>query len=184
MAESISSFKRQAASDQAAKVRHHADGGRADAAADKKLVVKAIRQHENAEHDGKHSKLHLATGGKAMPRMDRPGYAKGGRTKHGAKTHVNVIVAPQGGGGGPGPGAAPPMMPHPPMAPPAPPPGAPPMAPPRPPMAGPPVGAGVPPMMHAAGGAVKGTKDGAGGGLGRLEKIKMYGKKMPQAEQD
>jgi hypothetical protein len=64
------------------------------------------------------------------------GRARGGRSpKHGKGTHVNVIVAPQGGGaGGPGavpiggpPGGAPPVPPHPPM------------------MAGGPMGAGGPP---------------------------------------
>ena len=83
-------------------------------------------------------------------------YAKGGRTRHGGKTVVNVIA-----GGHPGMGA-PPMMP---------PAGPPPAMPPRPPMAAPPgampgampPGGGMPPMgprarggrAYASGGAVK-----------------------------
>ena len=40
-------------------------GGKVDEAQDKKLVKKAFRQHENAEHGGKHSELKLMKGGKA-----------------------------------------------------------------------------------------------------------------------
>lgn len=70
--------------------------------------------------------------------------ARGGRTKHKGSTHVNVIVAPQGGGGPGGPGGPMPVRPVPPVIPVAAPPG---MPPPRPPMgAGPiPPGAGGPP---------------------------------------
>jgi hypothetical protein len=41
-------------------------GGRADPdlAQDKKLIKKAFRQHENAEHHGKHEQLHLKKGGR------------------------------------------------------------------------------------------------------------------------
>lgn len=91
--------------------------------------------------------------------------ARGGAVKKG--TTVNVIVAtppaggPQPGAGGPAPG---PSMPPPP--PPGPPPGAPPM------MAGP-----GGPMPRKNGGRVSLPKNGggAGGGMGRLEKVKMYG---------
>lgn len=96
---------------------------------------------------------------------NRPHRARGGAVKRG--TTVNVIVAPQGGGG------------EPPAPPPMPPPGPPPM------MAGP---GGPPPggpMMHARGGRVgradggrvslSKTSGGAGGGKGRLAKIKLYG---------
>lgn len=70
--------------------------------------------------------------------------ARGGRTK--GHTHVNVIVAPQGGGTPP-----PPVIPTGPgMAP-----GGPPVMPPRPPMAGPPgVPPGVPPMAAGAPGGI------------------------------
>ena len=40
-------------------------GGKVDEAQDKKLVKKAFRQHENAEHGGKHSELKLMKGGTA-----------------------------------------------------------------------------------------------------------------------
>lgn len=113
-------------------------------------------------------------------RLDRKAYKNGGKVKG---TTVNVIVAPQGGGEPP----PPPMMP----------PGPPPMMPPKPPgpMPAPGGGPGMPgaggpppmmPGMHANGGRVgranggpvkvtKGYDAGAGGGLGRLEKIKKYG---------
>lgn len=92
--------------------------------------------------------------------------ASGGRTKSkkGGHTHVNVIVAPQGGGAGAG---APPMGVHPvpPVVPPMMPPGAggmpPPGMPPRPPMGAgpmmaPPPGMPPPGMIppHAAGGRI------------------------------
>jgi hypothetical protein len=76
-----------------------------------------------------------------------PARARGGRTKKHGSTHVNVIVAPQGGGAGPAgiaPGLArPPVVPVAPGLPPAAGMGAPAM-PPRPPMAMPP--GGMPPM--------------------------------------
>lgn len=99
-------------------------------------------------------------------RLDRQPFKNGGAVKKG--TTVNVIVAPQGG-----PEAPPPM----------PPPGA---MPPPPPMPKPPImpapgggpemagAAGPPPMMRARGGRVP-MDHGAGGGLGRLDKIKEYG---------
>jgi hypothetical protein len=121
-------------------------------------------------------------------RLDRK-YARGGRAK--GHTHVNVVVAPQGGkepvpvpvGGGMG---------APPMAPPPRPPMAPPMG--GPPGAGGPPGGGMP--MRAKGGRVpshpkpsypkpKYTKTNKGypldsgslTGEGRLEKIDAYGSK-------
>lgn len=99
-------------------------------------------------------------------RLDRPNFKDGGRVKKG--TTVNVIVA--GGGGGPGPEAALAAMaaPKPPM--PAP------MPPPMPPMGGPSPMAGAAPMPRKNGGRVPVHMDaGAGGGKGRLEKIKRYG---------
>lgn len=134
--------------------------------------------------------------------------ARGGRTKHGKGTHVNVIVAPQGGN-------TPMMPPHPAMVPP--------VIPPRPPMGMPPPGAGGPPGMppggpmmppppgmpppgmtapRASGGRVGTLADqglsasdkptkvtkmsgkydaGAASGEGRLEKIANYGKKTANA---
>lgn len=103
----------------------------------------------------------MMEGETSAPRLDRPS-----RGKKGGATTVNVIIAqkePQGAAG-----ALPPSMPP-----------VPPMAPPPVP-AGPPMGAGGPPMpdmpMRKNGGRVN-TDSGAGGGLGRLEKIKDYGKK-------
>lgn len=103
----------------------------------------------------------------ARPRLDRPGYKRGGRVKHKGTT-VNVIVAPQnapkvmpmlgGPPGGPPPGGSP-----------IPPPGAggPPMIPPG--------GGGPPPMMRKRGGRVP-YDAGAGSGEGRLQKKAAYGK--------
>lgn len=163
-----------------------ADGGRTDAAQDARMVGKGIHQHDTQLHPGKHTKVKLKTGGpvagaKVKPRLDRPGraaggraaFAKGGKTKGKGSTHVNVIVAPQGGGEKPGmasglppppggggvPHPPPPPMPPPPGAggPGMPPPGGGPMAggmPPRPPMG--PAGPGMPPPpMRAKGGRVE-----------------------------
>jgi hypothetical protein len=97
------------------------------------------------------------------------GRARGGRLHGKGKgaTHVNVMIAPQGGppagAGGPPPqlaalmaGAHPPGAGGPPMG--GPPPGGPPGGPPMPPMGGPPPGAGGPPMppMRKRGGMVMG----------------------------
>lgn len=97
---------------------------------------------------------------RGKPRLDRPGYKSGGRVKKAATT-VNVIIAPQGG--------EKPMNPPMPM----PPPGAMPMPPPGG-GGGPPMPMGGPPMPRKKGGRVP-MDAGAGGGLGRLEKIKAYG---------
>lgn len=158
----------------------------------KKVVRKALREHENAEHGGKHEKLKLRSGGhvkgeKAAERPDRR--ARGGamKPKVGA---VNITIGKDGVGDaaqdqqkqqmaakaglqkgiqvGAQLGARQAAQ-H--MAPPggAPPMGGPGMPPPGgPPMAGP--GGPPPPMMpRARGGATKLTA-GAGSALGRLEK--------------
>ena len=112
----------------------------------------------------------------------------GGRTKGKGKTDIKIIIG--GHPGMDGMGAGPP---RPPMG--GPPPGGPPMGPPPmggPPMGGPPpgmppMGPGGPPPMpmprKSGGRAYNATKmlaehtTGAGGGLGRLAKIKAYGHK-------
>src|SRR5882757_2449793 len=123
----------------------YASGGAVhhDEAADKKLIKKMSRTHDNEATE--------MAGSNSKPRADRVNRAHGGKVKGKHKgVNVNVIVAPQGGDG------KPPMMPPPgPMA--GPPPGAPPMRPPMPPPgvgAGgpPPPGAMPPPGMHARGG--------------------------------
>jgi len=109
----------------------------------------------------------------SVPRLDKfnRGGAVGNGKKGGAKTTVNVVVAPQGGGDKPPMPMPPPMMPPPAAA------AAPPPRPPGPPLG--PAGAmppGLGPRPFKRGGAVKvpaKRTDGAGGGLGRLEKIKM-----------
>lgn len=144
------------------RVRRKADGG---ATGDSPVETANINQS--------------AAAGEDKPQMR----AHGGRTKGKHGTHVNVIVAPQGGGGAPG--GAPPVRSVPPMLPPGPPPGAP-MMPPRPPMGGagpmgpgpmaglggPPGGppmapgapGGIPPGLmppHARGGRIGRAKGGA-----------------------
>jgi hypothetical protein len=120
------------------------------------------------------------TGKKSGGRLDK--YARGGRAKKGGHTNVNVIVAPHGPH--PAAGAAPAALP--PGGPPMPPPGGggPPMMPPPggPPGGGLPPGLGKPPgMMNKGGRAYKnggkvGMKAGSDSGVGRLEKVKAYGK--------
>jgi hypothetical protein len=133
----------------------------------------------------------------------RSAHKHGGKAK--GKTHININVMPHPAGGAPmappmgGPMGGPPMAPPaPPMAPPRPPMGGPQGAPPidpamlamlmkgggggmgggRPPMA-PPMGGGMPMGRKHGGRAMAKTEhvinNAAGGGLGRLEKIKAYG---------
>ena len=143
--------------------RGYAKGGavkHSDEAEDRKLFKKMYKEEEAKEDK--------VEGRAAGGRLDRVNRRRGGRTKHkgkGAKTNVNVIVAPQHHQAGePIPAPSPAVMPHPPMpvVPPpgvgGPPPGGPPMAgapglppglPPRPmmppPGALPPGGPGMPP---------------------------------------
>lgn len=151
----------QAKSSMASKLSKYSSGG------DVKRVEKGM-----PERDGS---VGYARGGSVMPddmggdmpakpRLDRGAKKKTPDAKKGV--NVNIIVAPK-----PDKAATP-------EAPPMPPPGAiPPGPPPGPPM--------PPPPMRAPGGRVesvkglvakKGYQGGGGGGLGRLEKAKKYGK--------
>lgn len=181
------------------KIGNYAKGGAVhkDEAEDKKLIKSMVKKKDLKERKAEGGFVH---GGMPKKRLDKisrqtakgdantsqpypPGkekFAKGGKVKgKGGKTQVNVIIGhggqPQGGQPMPGPGAMPP-------------PGAgapPPAMPPRPitpPMGAPmpPPGAGAPPPgmpMRARGGKVPKMEFGGGGGEGRLEKIKLYGKK-------
>jgi len=127
------------------RAQHHGKVG--DKEQDAEMIRSALRQHENAEHGGKHERIKLADGGTAdgpmgMDRADKAPRGKAGGKGKDGKNHINIMIAPRGpsqpvpipvgGPGGPGgPGAA---QPHP-MPPPPP-----------PPMAGPP-GGGMPPGM-------------------------------------
>jgi hypothetical protein len=146
---------------------HMRTGGRShddDKGEDARMIKSALRQHENAEHGGKHERIRLADGGSAGGDAGPRRADKGARGRgKDAKTKINIIMAP---GHGAMPPAGPPMggaMPMPPprpvpAAPPPPPAGAmPPGAGMRPPMPPPGVGmppgaAGAMPMMRKAGG--------------------------------
>ena len=181
--------KEQAKAHSLIKRTGHKSGGavHSDEAADAKMDVRAVHAHERNMHkgwketpaseiEGKEGRKHLAK------------RARGGHTpKHKGNTKVNVIVAPQGEKPSV-PSVAPPepMVPHPPVAPRAMPPQMPPgggrpgmgmpMAPaPRPGMAIPP--GAVPPgaMPRKRGGFIP-EQAGGGGGEGRINKARAYGK--------
>ncbi len=149
----------------------------------KKIPAKKLEKAEHSENPKLAKRAHLAetlkglhkkSGGSVLDSGTRPAggrmaRAKGGRAKKGM--NVNIIIAP-GGGQRP----MPPMGSMPPpgpvglrqgMPPPMPPPGA------AAPM-GPPAGM-PPPMARKRGGRAYPIDSGAGGGLGRLEKIEAYG---------
>jgi hypothetical protein len=156
-------------------------------APDKKIPAKKLNMAaKKGGKEGERARLaktlkglpHKSTGGEAGANrahsadgIIRPTRAKGGRAS--GKTNINIIVAPAK------PAMAPPMgAPMPPGGPmglrQAPPP--PPAMPPQGIAPGPP--AGMPPgamMGRKSGGRAYPIKDGAGGGKGRLEKIRAYG---------
>jgi hypothetical protein len=173
----MKNFKDQAQDMMGKKIKGYmADGGHADEAQDKALIkgmVKPLAMKKGYADGG------MIDGGMAKMNLGKSGHKRGGKGKKGG-THVNVIVA--GGGpkppmAGPGPMAAPDAGPLPGG------PGAGAMPPAPPPGAGSVPGGPMPPMRkggavkRASGGRVGGIKDGAGGGKGRLEKIKAYGDK-------
>jgi hypothetical protein len=123
---------------------HHHISEREDEESDKRLIERAIEEHEAHDHPGRpKTRLHLADGGSAMgdAPMSRPDRSSRGSKKGKAHTNINIVMAPQGD-------QKPPM----PMPPPG---GPPPMPPPRPPM--PPPGAPPP------GGMPPGLAGGPGG---------------------
>lgn len=154
-------MKRQGHKDHDAKKSHHTAGGELPKQRTEAMIREAMDEHDEQQHGGKKMRLKLKTGGRVegeekRERLDR---AKGGRTKGGHKTNINIVMPPGQDrpvrvpamgpvAGGPPPG----MMPHPPMAGPPPGAGGPPM--------GPPVGAGVP-MPHKKGGRVRRDDGGA-----------------------
>lgn len=156
--------------------KHLARGGRASSPVSATPVVKKAAggsvEHADMPVVGR------ASGGR-LDKMARGGKAKGGK-KHG--NHVNIaIVNPKGGaeaGAAPALGGAPPPLasPRPPMGPPM---GAPPGLPPG----GPPGMPPKPPGMMKKGGRayMRGGKvpmrGGGDSGVGRLDKIKAYGKR-------
>lgn len=135
-----------------------------DAEEDAAMIRDGVGQHEDNDHPGKpKTKLKFKVGGsveghEARHHLGRR--ARGGPTNK-KGTHVNVIVAPQGGGGGMRP-AMPAMQPPAPM--PAPPP-RPPMAAPPPPGMGMQPGGGMAPkppgMMNRGGRTGEGAHDAA-----------------------
>lgn len=167
-----------------------------DEAEDKKLIGKAFKEHDAQLHGGKRTKLKLSDGGCAMGGEPRARGDRKPRGKHGHKTVVNVVV----GRGAPDKQPVPVPVPVPPPGagpvlaggPPVPPPG---MVPPGP--LGQKHGGrsfkkggkvdsmrskikGLPDGRLKRGGRAKAAVPmtaGAGGGEGRLQKIKDYGAK-------
>ena len=140
--------------------RHFARGGHVheDAAEDAEMIREGVGQHESHLHSGKpKTKIKLKAGGEVEGHAGRQHLgrrARGGAAKK--STHVNVIVAPQGGGA---PGAPPAMPPRPPVV--AAPPPRPAMPPPAPsPQGMPPQGMGQrPPGMMKRGGGIQKTEE-------------------------
>jgi hypothetical protein len=162
---------------------------------DKKIPEKKLQRAANSSNPklAKRANLaetlkkmpHKAAGGGvlqagARPQGGRIARASGGKAKKGM--NVNIIITQQPGGMARG---APPVPPRPMMPPPGPGPvGLHQAAPPPPAAMGPPAAAGAgapppmgpPPMMpRKSGGRAYPIKDGAGGGKGRLQKIRAYG---------
>ena len=166
-------------------------GGRAhkDEAEDKALIRKEVKKDALKRAHGGKSEATGAFQGQE-PKGWREARATGGHVKAKGKTNINIIIGRGHDGGAPGgmpmsPGA----MPHPPVPPQfppgqmpmggMPPGGAPPMG--GMPPSGPPPGAMPPPPMGRRSGGRTVAHElaeeggGAGGGLGRLHKTRLYG---------
>ena len=154
-------------------VKHRADGG--PTGSEDSITAEMARNA--AASRTRNATVHRADGGGVAA------YAHGGRTKHGKKgsTHVNVMVAPQGGGSATPPpvlpvGGPPPGMPMPPPKPPMPPPGG--------PMAGPGPLAGpmppTPPGMPPPGMMPPRKHGGARAAGGRVGSLADQGLKAPE----
>lgn len=133
--------------------------------------------HGDDDHDhGDDCRCKKCWGGAAEEHGGRKARKSGGRAK-GAKTHINIMIAPQSKDDS----MNRPPMPMPARPVPVPPP---PMGGGMPPMGGAPMGGGMPPMPigRKHGGKVEDSAkpihvidNASGGGLGRLQKIKAYG---------
>jgi len=165
-----------------------AHGGKAshpDVAEDKALIKKMVKGEalKHRKHGGKMSVSDGELQG-TRPTGGRLARATGGKTSKG-KTNINIVISPHGAGQQPMGGMMPPNgMPRPPGQPvPVAPPAAPPQGMPMPMPVPMPMGGGapsgapqMPPMARKHGGRTSyPIKDGAGGGEGRLEKVKAYG---------
>lgn len=133
--------------------------------------------HHDHDHDhGDDCRCKKCWGGAAEDKGGRKARKSGGRAK-GAKTHINIMIAPQSKDDSmnrppmPMPARPVPVLP-------------PPMGGGMPPMGGAPMGGGMPPMPigRKHGGKVEDSAkpihvidNASGGGLGRLQKIKAYG---------
>ena len=157
--------------------------GHEDFAADAKMISEGVHEHEAAMHAGKpKTKLRFKAGGAVEGHAAHHHLGKRARGGPAGKkgTHVNVIVAPQGGmhpamAGMPAAG----MAPRPPVAAPAPA-----MAPPRPPMAPPGAGMGPPGagMMPPGGGMRPPGMMKRGGGVQKVSEAGRPSEELLQAK--
>lgn len=80
---------------------HREHGGRGDAAADRVMITKAIREHESHDHRGETpTKLHLKAGGHVEGGKSRKRLDRAGRAKRADGGKVNSIYRSRNGGEG------------------------------------------------------------------------------------